>query len=575
MPRNILSAVFLLAAAPLLVEAAKETDTHPAPSTQIAQVSSDLASPRDTLKTFFLHAEQLVHDKSNRSSQIQLYKTLDIPETVGEQRKPIAVQLLGVLNHIGNINSDELAPGVEEIQELKLTLFEFFPDNPSPKAQKLFKQVIKDVGSAPPGRIAFTKTESGEWKFSEATLNNITVLWSWIEERGVKTGADIREINFTQKIRSKYVPDILKGRFVFGAELWQWVGLIVVLIVVLLVNAFLAIVFRPIANLIAKKATGDSHNIEVHKAIDPIGLFVAAAMFWLSLDVIGFVGVTVLMLVVAIKLVVGYALARLVWAIVDVLSVVWRCKLVSQDSTLSRIIIPLLARTVKVLIVVFAAIYAASALDINLLPLLGSLGIAGLAISFAAQDTVRNLFGSVMIFTDKPFNIGELIQYGNYSGIVEHIGFRSSKIRTRKGHLVTIPNGSLTGDAVENISARKTIQHMMNIVLPLNMASSKLNQAMQIIQNIFESKPLYDSVHNTIDGNELNPKIVFKEINMEGYQIRIVYWYSPADYFSFLDYNQKVNIKIIEEFEKADIQFAVPARQIRGLENTNIEMTKS
>ena len=173
-------------------------------------------------------------------------------------------------------------------------------------------------------------------------------------------------------------------------------------------------------------------------------------------------------------------MARLAWVIIDVVSVVWRYRLKSLNSTLARIIIPLLGRTVKVLIIVFAAIYAASALDINLLPLLGSLGIAGLAISFAAQDTVRNLFGSVMIFSDKPFEIGELIRYGSYIGIVEHIGFRSSRIRTLDGHLVTIPNGSLTGDPVENISARKTIQQKMNIVLPLNTASSKLDQAMKI-----------------------------------------------------------------------------------------------
>ena len=253
-------------------------------------------------------------------------------------------------------------------------------------------------------------------------------------------------------------------------------------------------------------------------------------------------------------------------------SVAWRSKLDSGDSTLAHIIIPLLGRTIKVLIIVFAAIYAASALDINLLPLLGSLGIAGLAISFAAQDTVRNLFGSVMIFTDKPFTIGELIRYGTYTGIVEHIGFRSSKIRTLTGHLVTIPNGSLTGDAVENISARKTIQRMMHIFLPLTTTSSKLKQAMLIVENIFESKELHDPVHKTIGGNQLYPKIVFKEINNKGFEILIVYWYAPPDYFSFLSYSHKINIKLVEEFENADIEFALPARKIFGLEHAKITM---
>ena len=190
-PRIIIYSVLLFIMAPLFVEATEKESANPPPSSQITQVSTDLISPRDTLKTFFLHTEQLIKDKSNRSSQIQLYKTLDIPETVGEQRRPIAVQLLGVFNHIGAINPDEFAPGVEEIEKLKLTRFEFFPNNPSPEARRLFQQAIDDVGSQPPGSIVLTKKDSGEWKFSQATLNNISVLWAWIETRGVKSGVDI------------------------------------------------------------------------------------------------------------------------------------------------------------------------------------------------------------------------------------------------------------------------------------------------------------------------------------------------------------------------------------------------
>ena len=141
-PRIIVLVVILLTT-PLLAAAADNTDTTNANqslTTQAARASSDLASPRDTLKTFFLHAEQMIHDPSNRSSQIQVYRTLDIPETIGEQRTPIAVQLLGVFNHIGTINPDELAPGIEEVQEQKLTRFEFFPTILIPKLSDYFNK---------------------------------------------------------------------------------------------------------------------------------------------------------------------------------------------------------------------------------------------------------------------------------------------------------------------------------------------------------------------------------------------------------------------------------------------------
>jgi len=165
--RIIFLEVLLLAATPLLaaaVDNAETTDANQPTTTQTARASSDLASPRDTLKTFFLHAEQLIQDPSNRSSQIQVYRTLDIPETIGEQRTPIAVQLLGVFNHIGTINFDELVVGIEEVQEQKLICFEFFPNNPNPKAQRLFQQAIDDIGSQLSASIVFTRTDSGEWK---------------------------------------------------------------------------------------------------------------------------------------------------------------------------------------------------------------------------------------------------------------------------------------------------------------------------------------------------------------------------------------------------------------------------
>jgi small-conductance mechanosensitive channel len=123
---------------------------------------------------------------------------------------------------------------------------------------------------------------------------------------------------------------------------------------------------------------------------------------------------------------------------------------------MDNMFVPLLRRAGKLLIVTFALIYTSKALNVDILPLLGSLGLAGLAISFAAQDMIRNVFGGVTIFLDKPFKTGERILYQGYDGIVEKIGFRSTRVRTLNGHVVSIPNGGLTGDAVENVIFPKT-----------------------------------------------------------------------------------------------------------------------
>jgi len=118
-------------------------------------------------------------------------------------------------------------------------------------------------------------------------------------------------------------------------------------------------------------------------------------------------------------------------------------------------LIPFLRKTLKVVVIIFGGIYILISLNINITPLLAGVSIGGLALALAAQETVKNLFGSVTILTDQPFRVGEDIVFDGASGTVEDIGMRSTKIRTINNSLVTIPNGKLADITIDNISRRK------------------------------------------------------------------------------------------------------------------------
>ena len=94
--------------------------------------------------------------------------------------------------------------------------------------------------------------------------------------------------------------------------------------------------------------------------------------------------------------------------------------------------------------------------------LLASLGIGGLAVALAARDTIANFFGTLTILYDKPFQIGERIIIDNYDGVVEKVGFRSTRIRLLTGHLVTIPNEKVVNSGLENIAKRPHIRWLTN-----------------------------------------------------------------------------------------------------------------
>ena len=114
------------------------------------------------------------------------------------------------------------------------------------------------------------------------------------------------------------------------------------------------------------------------------------------------------------------------------------------STTLDDMVAPMVRKTLRVVVVVLVFVQIAQVLsDKPITSILAGLGVGGLAVALAAQEAIKNFFGSLIIFTDKPFELGERICVSDYDGFVEEVGFRSTRIRTLDGHLVTIPNGEL------------------------------------------------------------------------------------------------------------------------------------
>ena len=112
---------------------------------------------------------------------------------------------------------------------------------------------------------------------------------------------------------------------------------------------------------------------------------------------------------------------------------------------------------------------------------IAGLGVSGLALGLAAQDTLKNFFGSVMIFADRPFELGDRIVVDGHDGPVESVGFRSTRIRTLDGHLVTVPNGEIAHRTIHNIGKRPYIRRVMNVRIAYDTPPEKLERALAII----------------------------------------------------------------------------------------------
>ena len=227
----------------------------------------------------------------------------------------------------------------------------------------------------------------------------------------------------------------------------------------------------------------------------------------------------------------------------------------STPSDIDEILVPLIGKSLRVFIVIVGGMVVVKNLTgIEIGPLLASLGIGGLAVALAAKDSIANFFGTLTILFDKPFQVGDRIVIDNYDGTVEEVGFRSSRLRTLTGHLVTIPNEKLVNSTVENIGKRPHIRWLTNIGITYDTPPDKVSQAVRLLEDILAD---HEGQHP-----DFPPRVFFNGFNDWSLNIMVLLWYHPANYWDFQVFIQRTCLEILRQFREAGIDFAFPSRTV-------------
>jgi MscS family membrane protein len=195
-------------------------------------------------------------------------------------------------------------------------------------------------------------------------------------------------------------------------------------------------------------------------------------------------------------------------------------------------------------------------LGANVKSLLLSAGVGGIAIALAAKETIANFFGSITIFADRPFQMGELVKIEGHFGPVEEVGFRSTRVRTLDGHLVTIPNSVIANSVVENVGQRPFIRRTSNITITYDSGHTKAKKAVEIIKEILAGVPEVNT------DTENPPRVFFSDFNDCSLNIYMSYWVKPAEYWLYHEVNQRVNLEMMKRFEAEGIEFAFPTQTL-------------
>ncbi|MCD6270274.1 mechanosensitive ion channel [bacterium] len=224
-------------------------------------------------------------------------------------------------------------------------------------------------------------------------------------------------------------------------------------------------------------------------------------------------------------------------------------KLEGQKVNVSAI--DLLGKVVKGTVWAIAILIVLENFGVNISALIAGLGIGGIAVAFALQNVLADVFACFSIYFDKPFEIGDFIIVDSDAGTVEKIGIKSTRIRTLQGEELIISNKELTEKRVHNYKKMQKRRIVFSLGITYDTPTEKLIRVPEIIKNIIDSF-----------GISKTDRVHFKNFGDFSLNFEVVYYLDSSDYKVYMDTQEKINLGIKQAFEKEKISMAFPTQTI-------------
>ncbi|PWU66767.1 mechanosensitive ion channel family protein [Gracilibacillus dipsosauri] len=228
---------------------------------------------------------------------------------------------------------------------------------------------------------------------------------------------------------------------------------------------------------------------------------------------------------------------------------------ISNNSAIEidQILIPFLSKTVRVIIILISISVIAEEFDYEVSTFVAGLGLGGLAFALAAQEVIKNLFGGIVIITEKPFSIGDWVQTPSVEGVVEDINFRSTIIRTFADALITIPNSTLSNEPITNWSKMGKRQISFHLRLEYGTPKEKIEAVTKKIRSLLEN---HEEIHKeTIFAR-------FTDFGESSMDIMLYFFTKTTNWGEYLRIHEETNLLILEILEEEGVKVAVPVRAI-------------
>jgi MscS family membrane protein len=358
---------------------------------------------------------------------------------------------------------------------------------------------------------------------------------------------------------------VLSGTFL-GISAGRFAVAFGILIAVLVLKKVLAHVFTHILFPFAKKTASRYDDLFLAGLKKPAELLVVIGGLFVAVQVLRLPTEPVDVRRFAHAVLKGLVTFDVAWFLFNMVTLleVYLGKWVSRtESTLDDHLLPFVRKSLRVFIVFLAVIMTIQNLGYSISGLLASLGIGGLAVALAAKDTLSNVFGSLMIVLDRPFHIGEWVKAGDLEGIVEEVGFRSTKIRTFAKTQISVPNSVITNLAIDNFSRMPKRRIKLTVGVTYETRPEQMREAVRRIRAMLTEHPAIDQEFKLVN---------FTDFGASSLDVLVYCFTRTTVWAEYLEARQDVCLRIMDILEGMGLEIAFPSRSIylRGKEQDGL-----
>jgi len=495
---------------------ARETAASPAPEIPVDEFGR--GSPRGTIKGYFGACREGDYEKA--ANYLDLRRIPGDGPTLARQLRIILSRTLWVdIETLSQEHAGRSNDGLPSNRDRLGTI-----DTKAGKFDILIQQVPREDGVT-------------VWKVAGVTLAQVPDLYK----------------EFGYGVLERFLPKIFFDIQFLDIALWQWIGLLGLVLLAAIVSWFLTVfVMRIFGTAVAFTKTTIDDKMRV-AAAGPIRLGIAILVFRVGLVPLGLGVETMQFFSALLSALFIVAVTWLLLRISDVLSSVVEARLVERGELGAIALVPPGRKFVKAIVVILAFVAILSNFGFNVAALLAGLGVGGIAVALAAQKTIENLFGGIILYTDRPVRVGDFCRFGDKMGTIEEIGIRSTRVRTLDHTLISIPNATFSNMEIDNITARERIRLLAILTVRYETTPDQLRYILVEIRKLLYS-------HERVISD--TPRVRFINFGAYSLDIEVLAYVNSTDWAEFIGIREDIFLRIMDIIEASGSGFAFPSQTL-------------